>query len=296
MDYYDVLFASILSGGGGGEGILSTDAILRVQAPAGSTVTIEKGGIIKSDEGHANAFDSLIYDYYFIIHQSQFDSVNAWTVTATLDTDTSSQTIIIDSSDEYDVELNYFLPPEYKLVQYLESSGTQYIDTGYIIKQNSKIEFVGQLLELAQGQTFFEVTSSSTNRCLVAIPVNYTDQLSYIGGANGTQKVTSSSYSKNTDISVSIYPDFVVNNANNGSVSVPTQTKDFYIFAGNDNGTVRRQSKVRIKWFKITASDNTVELELYPCYRKSDSVAGLYDVINGMFYTNAGSGTFIVGE
>lgn len=92
---------------GGGGGLQSTDAILRVIAPAGSTVTISKGGVSKSDLGHENAADTSLYDYYFIIHASQFDSVNPWTVTATLGSDTDSSTIIIDTADEYDVVLEY---------------------------------------------------------------------------------------------------------------------------------------------------------------------------------------------
>jgi len=32
-----------------------------------------------------------------------------------------------------------------------------------------------------------------------------------------------------------------------------------------------------------------------PCYRKSDNKPGMYDLTNGVFYTNAGSGEFIYG-
>lgn len=92
---------------GGGASLKATDALLRVQAPAGSTVTITKGSVSKTDLGHENADDHTVYDYYFIIHQSQFDSVNPWTITATLGEDTASDTIIIDTADEYDVELSY---------------------------------------------------------------------------------------------------------------------------------------------------------------------------------------------
>ena len=35
--------------------------------------------------------------------------------------------------------------------------------------------------------------------------------------------------------------------------------------------------------------------DLVPCYRKSDSEPGFYDVINNIFYTNVGTGTFGVG-
>ena len=94
---------------GGGGGLQSTDAILRVIAPAGSTVTISKGGVSKSDLGHENAADHTLYDYYFIIHASQFDSVNPWTVTATLGAHSKSSTIIIDTADEYDMVISYTL-------------------------------------------------------------------------------------------------------------------------------------------------------------------------------------------
>lgn len=93
----------------GGGGIQATDAILRVIAPAGSTVTISKGGISKSDAGHENADDNTLYDYYFVIHQSQFDSINHWTVTATLGTQSISESVIIDAPNEYGVVLSYTL-------------------------------------------------------------------------------------------------------------------------------------------------------------------------------------------
>ena len=94
---------------GGGGGLQDSDALLRVMAPAGSVVTITKGGMTKTDHGHENALDPSTYDYYFIIHQSQFDSLNAWTVTATLNGSTASKTIIIDAADEYDVTIIYGL-------------------------------------------------------------------------------------------------------------------------------------------------------------------------------------------
>ena len=54
------------------------------------------------------------------------------------------------------------------------------------------------------------------------------------------------------------------------------------------------------------ADDNVYKLEVYknnvlvrnfvPCYRKIDNVIGLYDLVNDVFYTNAGSDTFSKGS
>ena len=95
------------TGGGGGGGFNANDAILHVQAPAHSIVTIAKGSYHKSDAGHERASDSSVYDYYFVVHQSQFDSVTPWTVTATLDSSTIQKPIIINAANEYDMVLYY---------------------------------------------------------------------------------------------------------------------------------------------------------------------------------------------
>jgi hypothetical protein len=51
-------------------------------------------------------------------------------------------------------------------------------------------------------------------------------------------------------------------------------------------------------WFKwkihyVKVEDwNTEILELIPCYRKSDNVIWFRDIVNKVFYTNRGSGSF----
>lgn len=131
--------------GGGGGGLKATDALLRVQAPAGSTVTISKGTTTKTDLGHENADDNTVYDYYFIIHQSQFDSVNPWTVTATLSGDTASDTIIIDTADEYDLILNYIL--------YVVKDGTLQSGITFTAKNGSAEQQTGFYRYMSSGNT-----------------------------------------------------------------------------------------------------------------------------------------------
>ena len=121
----------------GGGGLIDSDAILRVIAPAGSVVTISRGGVSKSDNGHENASDNTLYDYYFIIHQSQF-SATAWTVTATLGGSTATGSVVINSSDEYDVTLmySYYLVDSGTLtgegITKLKTSNTTTQKTGYV--------------------------------------------------------------------------------------------------------------------------------------------------------------------
>jgi hypothetical protein len=41
--------------------------------------------------------------------------------------------------------------------------------------------------------------------------------------------------------------------------------------------------------------NNVIIRDFVPCIRKSDNVAGLLDKVNDVFYTNAGTGTFLTG-
>ena len=277
---------------GGGASLKATDALLRVQAPAGSVVTITKGSVTKTDLGHENADNHTVYDYYFIIHQSQFDSVNSWTVTATLGAQSKTSTIIIDAADEYDMVLSYLLPAGYQLVEYLESTGTQYINSGLTFAHGDRCTLKGQMTAAQNDNTFFEVTSSSSVRSLIWGKADRT--LNFFDNSTGSTR-TSSAKALNTDINMIVDGAFKVDGTSYGSCQLTGQSRPAYIFAGNDIGSVARRGKVRIKYLKFTDSANNIKREFYPCYRISDSKAGLYDLKNNVFYTNNGSGTFLVG-
>lgn len=94
---------------GGGGGISENRAVLVARVPAGSTVTATKGGVTLTPKMWVVESDPTQDIALFVIAPSLFDSVNPWTVTATLGTDTVSDTVIIDDNKEYDVELSFTL-------------------------------------------------------------------------------------------------------------------------------------------------------------------------------------------
>lgn len=160
--------------GGGVGGLTSTDALLRVQAPAGSTVTITKGSTTKTDQGHENADDSTIYDYYFIIHQSQFDSTTPWTVTATLNTQTASATVLISENAEYDLELSYGF--------YLYNNGDQCtaVTGGWSYAAFlSTSNYSAGTLDTAYNGTTCYLSANGVNKQISAVTVNKIDVTDY---------------------------------------------------------------------------------------------------------------------
>lgn len=76
-----------------------------------------------------------------------------------------------------------------------------------------------------------------------------------------------------------------------GSVSIEQQEQQGYRLFGNPN--TGSSFLGRIYYLKIT--NETKSYELIPCYRKSDLEPGMYDRVNYVFYTNTGTGSFIVG-
>ena len=60
------------------------------------------------------------------------------------------------------------------------------------------------------------------------------------------------------------------------------------------NGTLYGEAVSRLYSFEYTRNGETI-CNLIPCYRKSDSEPGMYDLVTGTFFTNAGTGAFTVG-
>lgn len=139
-----ILTASIYGNGR----LMPTDALLHIIAPAGSLVTITKGSATETGLGHVNINDPTLYDYYFIIHQSQFDSITPWTVTATIWGVTSTESVLIDSSKAYDV-----IMPVPNL--YLYNSGTY--TSAY---SSSNVITNGSVTEESTYISIFSVTGS----------------------------------------------------------------------------------------------------------------------------------------
>ena len=89
----------------------------------------------------------------------------------------------------------------------------------------------------------------------------------------------------------------VINNVNKGNFNATNNftTNNMTIFKAATAPSQYYDCNIRIYYCKIW-DNNILFRNFIPCYRKSDNVAGLYDLVNGVFYTNAGTGTFIKGN
>ena len=179
------------------------------------------------------------------------------------------------------------LPSEYQQVEYIESSGTQYIDTGYKYVANDKIEIEIMPLEENADRSIFGAYEMTSTLC----ELGYRNNLL----RGNIAETNSPTYTINQKYKVQLVNGtWQYNNSNFGQTRNNNVSINCYLFARNNNGSVNKQSKEKVYSLKIIRNDNVIN-EFVPCYRKSDNEPGMYNKVNGVFYTNAGTGEFTVG-
>lgn len=176
-------------------------------------------------------------------------------------------------------------------IEYIESTGTQYIDTGYLVNNNSEFVLNGYTID----GTFFGSGISGKY---------YSIGLIYHTGVYRAR--WRNSVSTNADI-VSTIPcdttrhtfkinktsfyidDVLIGNLN--STYNFTETNTVYIFGWNSDNTVMNMpTSARIYSFKIY-DNGTLVRNFKPCI-DPNGVYCLYELVEGKYYYNQGTGSF----
>lgn len=197
------------------------------------------------------------------------------------------------------------LPSEYQEVEYIEGDGNQYIMSGVIPTQNHGFEAKIQLKGFyspQQDDRAISVSqwSSGSNCARWGLQIRWSNSYWQIGGLcyASYQDVAQCNLNQdyviqyNHDNQSKCYIDGVLKATMiRGTFTLP----ELPIMAFSLNGEPRFQFIGRFYYYKLY--ENATLIRNYiPCYRKSDSVIGLYDLVNNQFYTNAGSGSFAKGS
>lgn len=216
-------------------------------------------------------------------------------------------TISISENGTYDVS-SYasasveVLPPElpYTRLEYIESTGTQFIDTG-IKEDSNNCRLIADFLPL-QGKYFIVSTFDSTNSNYGLCCFNgTTGNLANLYYGNNQYYLFNNSLNLyvNSRFTVDLLASDsnVVVKLNNYSETVSRNAtfNNKNIFIGTLEGFSNYNFVGRIYGAKIYKNDNLV-LNLIPVKRKSDNKVCMYDLVNGNFLTNAGTGDFIAGD
>lgn len=182
------------------------------------------------------------------------------------------------------------LPEGYTELEYIESAGTQYIDTGFQPNQDTRVIMDVQATQDETVAYFGARGSSSTN--------------AFIVWELDSSQARSDYGSKRTPFSVSTLARVTIDK-NKNSVSINdsslTQTEatfttgyNMLLLCQNTAGEVDSR-KMSALLYSCQIYDNDVLIRDYvPCQGPSGDI-GLYDTENNQFYGNAGTGTFTAG-
>ncbi len=195
------------------------------------------------------------------------------------------------------------IPEIYQQVEYIQSGGTQYINTGYIAKVNNvnlelDMAWTGNTLGAFESFMGFMYSTSTVNPRMALH--KYSSKLMF--GANatttsGVAPVKNERFVYRGDFTSGaqkLYKNGTQIATNSTTYDFSTNTCPVYIFARYcPNGMNYSSMRVyRARIYEGTA----LKMDFIPCYRKSDSVIGLYDTVTKTFFTNTGSGTFTKGN
>lgn len=183
------------------------------------------------------------------------------------------------------------LPDGYTQVEYIQSSGTQYIDTGFKPNNNTRVLFKMELIGTftsykymfgarsstsSQDQYAIDFPDSSTIRSIfstgvkslaISTPTLIVDQNKNVCTVNGESMTNANSVFQTG------YSAFIFDKSTSGNSTIPVSAKLFYCQI-YDNGTLIR--------------------DYIPC-ETPDGEVGPYDLVTKEFYGNSGTGTFIAG-
>lgn len=170
------------------------------------------------------------------------------------------------------------LPEGYTQLEYIESTGTQFVDTEVIPSE------LGYQAEVRFRAT--SVPSSGESWILAAFQ---SSSAQWRCGFNNGAFYTSGGFSYSQTSSTTA--DTVAEGENS-----MTPALSLYLFSQHESsGAVHTaNSKYRLYYCNIANSGGALR-SFIPAKRDSDSAIGLYDLVSGSFFTNAGTGAFTAG-
>lgn len=191
------------------------------------------------------------------------------------------------------------LPDNYQEVEYIQSSGTQYIDTG--VSPTSDTGFTIEYQEgTGTGTKTLIGSGTSTATGYIGISRNGTQIQAYWGNPNNVTLYTFTfdtkhklKFNLNSDRKVVMDGTEIYTLATNPASTITTNTMT--LFAFKYTSIVQYANALKLYNCQIY-SDSTLVRSFIPCYRKSDNVIGLYDLVTKAFFTNSGTGTFTKGN
>lgn len=204
----------------------------------------------------------------------------------------------------YNAGTGSFVPSEndlFKAYNYIENSGTQFIDTGFKHNNNTRVNATFETT-YAQDSVYLYPYGSFGGSALadkkffcVQVPNNNRNIQTIYDGSTYTYTSSLITGVHKIDMNKNVHT--VDGSAHTFTSQTFQSISNFGFFGiGSYAGNVEVQDRIYFRLHRTKMWDNgTMIRDFIPVIRKSDSQPCLYDLINSEFYTNQGTGTFLYG-
>ena len=178
----------------------------------------------------------------------------------------------------------------YTRLTYIESTGKQYINTGYVVQEDDIIEMYYITTTTTSADKAMFGVADSGNGIWATIYSN-TSYLRFGSTASVTLSNARIRYKIALKKSSAVIDDLT---ATPEFVTMPTIP--LYLFASNNNNrAVNMYGYFQSFGFKISKGDGSIVMDMKPVKRDSDGKIGMLDIISGKFYASEGEEDFVGG-
>lgn len=179
-------------------------------------------------------------------------------------------------------------------IEYIQSSGSQYIQTGFTANQDTRLKMKFQIVGSQSGHNWLYGSRISGSSSSFGFFWNYSAEK--FGGSYGKNQVDISNEVGENDL-VSVDHNKNVLTFNSVQYIFPVQTfttpVPLPLLVRSTNGTLAAYSHAKLYYCQIYDDGNLVR-DYLPAL-DPDGTACLYDSVNKEFVYNAGSGEFVAG-
>lgn len=191
------------------------------------------------------------------------------------------------------IEIVSRLPAEYQEVTHIQTNGKQSFDTEFIPNQDTRVIWKGEWVAASSSAWIFGVRTAAANKGFTMLTTGGKFRSDYgnVSGVTFSSSITTAyKIDKNKHVTT-------INDAETLSTTYETFEcpKTLKLFACDTNGTIAGYSTAKTTATEVY-DNGTLVRNYVPCYRKTDNVAGLYDLVNGVFGTFDGTDPVTVGE
>lgn len=185
----------------------------------------------------------------------------------------------------------------YVPVKYLENTGTQYIDTGYVLNVDDVIEvdytIPSSALDISSDKILIDARDASNGVRVSTWGSNYKWYVRF-GHSSGSTSSAFTNANQSGTFTLS-KGQFILNGTvvfdDMAFTAMPTGTLKLFTGINYETGALSAPSYARISAVKIKRNGETIH-NYRPVQRTADGELGMRDTVTGEFFANAGTGVF----